>query len=62
MPNKEKDLKPEGKNAPISTWLVLGAGVGVTLGIVFDNLSIGIIIGAALGLVLGAAISLKNKK
>ncbi len=62
MSNEQKDPKPEEKNDPISEWLVVGAGVGITLGIVFDNLAMGIGMGAALGLVLGAAISLKNKK
>ncbi len=62
MPNEQKDPKPEEKNDPISEWLVIGAGVGITLGIVFDNLAMGIGMGAALGLVFGAALSQMNKK
>jgi hypothetical protein len=43
-------------------WLAIGAGVGTWLGIVFHNIAIGIIMGAALGLVFGASLSLKKKK
>jgi len=46
----------------IGLWLVIGGGLGVSLGILFDNLPIGISMGAALGLVFGAALSQKNKK
>ena len=62
MSNEQKD--PQKKNSPdqIGLWLVIGAGIGTTLGIIFDNLPLGIGLGTALGLVFGAAISLKNKK
>ena len=62
MSNEQKD--PQKKNPPdqIGTWLATGAGIGVTFGIIFNNLAIGILMGAALGLVFGAALSQKNKK
>jgi uncharacterized membrane protein len=62
MNNEQKDLQPKKTQDQISDWFVIGAGIGVTFGIIFDNLAIGISIGAALGLVFGAALSLKNKK
>jgi hypothetical protein len=62
MNNESKD--PQKKTSPdqIGVWLVIGAGIGVTFGIIFDNLAMGITMGAALGLVFGAAISLEHKK
>jgi len=62
MSNEQKDPQPEKTSDQIGLWLVIGAGLGVTFGIIFDNLPIGISIGAALGLIFGAAFSLKNKK
>jgi len=62
MNNEQKDPQPKKTQDQISDWFVIGAGIGVTFGIIFDNLAIGISIGAALGLVFGAALSLKNKK
>ena len=56
MPNEQKDSNQ------IGLWLAIGAGVGTLLGIVFQNIAMGITMGAALGLVFGAALSLKNKK
>jgi hypothetical protein len=62
MSNEQKD--PQSKKTPdqISDWLVIGAGIGTSLGIIFHNLPLGIGLGAALGLVFGAALSQKNKK
>ncbi len=62
MSNEQKDPQPKKTSDQIGLWLVIGAGIGVTFGIIFDNLPIGISIGAALGLIFGAAFSLKNKK
>ena len=62
MSNEQKGPQPEKISDQVGMWLALGAGIGVTFGIIFDNLAIGISIGAALGLVFGAALSLKNKK
>lgn len=62
MPNEQKDPQPKKPQDQISDWFVIGAGIGVTFGIIFDNLAIGITFGAALGLVFGAAFSLKNKR
>jgi uncharacterized membrane protein len=61
MSNESKDPKPEKSSDRIGLGIAIGAGVGTLLGIIFDNLSIGITFGAALGLVFGAAFSLKNK-
>ena len=62
MSNELKD--PETKKIPdqIGLWLAIGAGVGTLLGILLENISMGITFGAALGLVFGAALSLKNKR
>jgi len=62
MPNGQKDPQPKKNPDQISEWLVIGAGIGTSFGIIFHNLPLGIGLGAALGLVFGAALSLKNKK
>jgi hypothetical protein len=62
MPNEPKPPQSEKPSDRIGLGLAIGAGVGTLLGIIFDNLSIGIIFGSALGLVFGAAFWLKNKK
>jgi len=62
MSNGQQDPRPEKHPDQIGLWLVLGAGIGTALGIVFDNIPLGVTGGAALGLVFGAAFSLKNKK
>ena len=62
MNNEPKDPQPKKTSDQIGLWLVIGAGLGTVLGILYHNLPIGISMGAALGLVFGAAISLKNKK
>ena len=62
MSNEQKDPQPKKPQDQISDWFIIGAGIGIAFGIIFDNLPIGISIGAALGLIFGAALSLKNKK
>ena len=62
MSNEPKDPLPKKTSDQIGLWLAIGAGVGTLLGIVFNNIAMGITMGAALGLVFGAALSLKNKK
>jgi hypothetical protein len=62
MSNEPKDLQPKKASDQIGVWLVIGAGIGVVFGILYDNIPMGITFGAALGLVFGAAFSLKNKK
>jgi hypothetical protein len=62
MSNQPKDPQSENTTNQIGVWLAIGAGVGVLLGIGFNNIAMGITFGAALGLVFGAAFSLKNKK
>jgi uncharacterized membrane protein len=60
MSIEPKDPQPEKLSNQIGLGIAIGAGVGTLLGIVFDNLSVGITFGAALGLVFGAALSQKN--
>ena len=62
MSNEQKEPQPKKTSDQIGGWLATGAGIGVTFGIIFDNLAICILMGAALGLVFGAALSLRNKK
>jgi len=62
LSNEQKDPQPKKPQDQINDWFVIGAGLGIAFGIIFDNLPIGISIGAALGLVFGAAFSQKNKK
>ena len=60
--NEQKAPQPKKTQDQIGGWLATGAGIGVTFGIIFDNLAISILMGSALGLVFGAALSLRNKK
>ena len=62
MANEQKYHQAQKTPVQIGLWLVLGAGVGVLLGIFFNNIAIDITFGAALGLIFGAALSHKNKK
>ena len=62
MSNEQKDPQPKKTQDQISDWFVIGAGIGIAFGIIFDNLPIGISIGGVLGLVFGDAFSQKNKK
>ena len=50
------------KNAEDSTgaFLAIGIGLGVSYGIIFDNLAIGISLDVAFGLVIGSAVKLKK--
>lgn len=44
-----------------SVWgMVIGAGVGVALGSVFDEARIGLVLGAAVGLALGSSRAVKQ--
>lgn len=36
--------------------LVFGAGIGLCVGVITDNIAIGIVLGAGVGLILGAVI------
>ena len=62
MNNEPKDPKSKKTSDQIGLWLVIGAGLGTLLGILYHNIPMGITFGAALGLVFGAAFSLKSKK
>jgi len=62
MSNGQQDPQTEKNPDQIGLWLAIGAGIGTSLGIVFDNIPLGVTGGAALGLVFGAAFSLKKKK
>ena len=41
----------------VALGLAIGAGAGVALGLVFDNLALGIAIGAGMGMAIGAGLS-----
>ncbi len=61
MSNEKKN--PNSENTPPNTvglWIAIGAGIGISLGIVYDNLPIGIALGAGIGVVIGAALVQKN--
>ena len=38
----------------LATWVAIGAGVGVALGLAMDNLALWLAIGVGMGLALGA--------
>lgn len=62
MSNEQKDPKAENNNYQVAIWLTIGAGLGTVLGVLYHNIPIGIIMGAALGLVFGAAMAQTKKK
>jgi F0F1-type ATP synthase assembly protein I len=62
MSNEQKDPNPKKTPYQIGLWVVIGAGIGILLGIFFHNIPTSLIFGAALGLVFGAALSQSNKK
>ena len=45
MSNEQKDPQPEKTSDQVGLWLAIGAGVGTLLGIVFNNIAIGITMG-----------------
>ena len=60
----DEDINTSEKNETNNTgvFLPIGIGLGVSLGIVFDNLAIGISLGVAFGLGIGPVISAINAK
>ncbi|GAA0083672.1 hypothetical protein UT300007_01110 [Clostridium sp. CTA-7] len=54
MGNKER------KNSGVSLGIVFGSGLGIALGIIFNELLWGIIIGTGVGLTLGSIYDSKN--
>jgi uncharacterized membrane protein len=62
MSDEQKVPPPEKTSDLTGLWLAIGAGVGTLLGIVFNNILMGVTFGIALGLVFGAALSQKSKK
>lgn len=60
---QETDINETEETNYTGAFLAIGAGLGVSYGILFDNLAIGMSFGAALGLLIGAvAESAKKKK
>lgn len=55
MSNKER------KNSGVSLGIVFGSGLGIALGIIFNEILWGIIIGTGVGLILGSIYDSKNK-
>lgn len=53
-------LITQGQN--IGLWMAISAGVGVALGITFQNTAIGMAIGTALGIAIGSALDARAKK
>jgi hypothetical protein len=50
------------KRLTLATWLVVGAGVGVALGLAMGNLALWLAIGVGIGLALGAGQSGMGRK
>jgi len=53
------ELRPQGYWIGIG--MIIGAGLGVAMGIVFDNLTIGIAMGTGVGVAIGATLEQRNK-
>ena len=62
MSNEQKDPKSKKTTDQLALWLSIGIALGAGLGVVFDNLPIGVALGLVLGTSVGAALSQKNKK
>lgn len=57
------DIHETNETNYIGVFLPIGTGLGVSFGIIFENLSIGISLGSAFGLLIGTVVeSLKKKK
>lgn len=56
----KKQKYPEGHFIGIG--IVIGAGIGVVLGVIFENIGIGIALGTGLGVTVGALLEEKNRK
>jgi len=55
--------KPEDSDSILGTWISLGAGLGMVIGMVwFDQFLWGLIMGAGIGTALGAAFIDQAKK
>ena len=50
------------KRLTLATWIAIGAGVGVAMGLVMDNLALWLAIGVGVGLALGAGQSGMGRK
>jgi len=46
----------------LATWVAIGAGVGVALGLAMDNLALWLAIGVGIGLAIGAGQSRMGRK
>ena len=55
----DDELRPQGYWIGIG--MIIGAGFGVAMGTVFDNLAIGIAMGSGMGVAIGAALEQQNK-
>ena len=44
------------------SWLVLGTGVGIAIGVALENVGVGLAIGAATGVAIGASFDRKESE
>lgn len=59
-PTRQNKKPTSASDNRLATAIAIGAGVGVTFGIIIGNLAIGIAIGAALGIVFWATVQAKG--
>ena len=62
MDNEQKYPKSEKKTDQLSLWLAIGIATGTGLGVIFQNIPLGVAMGFILGTSVGVAMSQKNKK
>ena len=55
MADEPEKQSQKGQN--FGVWISMGAGIGVVLGSIFDNVGLGICLGAGIGVAFGAVYS-----
>lgn len=58
----KKDNKSDKRTGVKISYLALGAGLGLLLGVVIENIGGGMVIGAAVGATIDIVVARKNKK
>ena len=58
---EENKSGPDSYRPLMGWWIAIGAGIGITLGIILDNYVLYMSLGVAFGVVFGAIVDAQNK-